>query len=247
MYSFKCPVIYIIYISYMCDHVCMFSFLRLKENMFVNFKKFTSIWTGSSKSWSVLPPPPHLAGSIHLKSKPPSPAGSQTFFSGKDEHQHESFTVYLGSLVPACSCCSIAKLCSDVLRLYRSHLKSFQDVKPFPQYSSSNADELCILFHPFFILSFEVFAPWQMERKWMWLLWVEVSRVWQPQQLGGITEAFSNLGSTSRPHAGCPQVHSRYTTEEHNSPVLSTMYGDCVHIITCFFNALDGKWKAAAP
>ena len=94
-------------------------------------------------------PPPHLAGSIHLKSKPPSPAGSQTFFSGKDEHQHESFTVYLGSLVPACSCCSIAKLCSDVLRLYRSHLKSFQDVKPFPQYSSSNADELCILFHPF--------------------------------------------------------------------------------------------------
>lgn len=103
MFSFKCTVIYIIYISYMCDHVCMFSFLRLKENMFVNFKKLTSIWTGSSKSWSG-PPPPHLAGSIHLKSKPPSPAVSQTFFSGKDENQHESFTVYLGSLVSACSC-----------------------------------------------------------------------------------------------------------------------------------------------
>lgn len=57
MYSFKCPVIYRIYISYMCDHVCMFSFLRLKENMFVNFKKLTSIWTGSSKSWSGPPPP----------------------------------------------------------------------------------------------------------------------------------------------------------------------------------------------
>ncbi len=204
--------------------------------MIINFKKLTSICTASSKSWSVQPP--DLAGSSHTKSKPSCAAVSQTFFSGKDESQHESCTVFQDSLVPACSCYPIATLCSDCIEVIWSHFKMSSTASPTYFFQ----DEVCILHRrlQFCFLSFAVLhlrhGRWR-ESGCRCCGW-RCRGFGSGSSLAASQKLFPTWGRTSHPRAGCPEVHRPHTTKEHNwHEVVSTRYGSkdtyCVHIHAC--------------